>query len=140
MKNIEQSSAKIGFKLVEKCLSDENSKGASEEVRNIVNKAMGILQQNGIYAFFLWLEYNGQKNKQTEKIHYYSMVMLKEYDLTVEEVKVKLEDRVEQVKDLINKDFSIDELYFMKSILQKMLTYALYKAKSIVSTGDNNGK
>ncbi len=137
MNNIEQFSAKIGFDLVRECIKD--GKGTADEVRNVINKAMGILQQNGIYAFFLWLEYKAGKGEKAEeiyalKIHFYALIALGE------ELKNDWEEQVERVETLIaNKDYSIEKLYFMKSLLQKMLTYSLYKAKSKVSLGDKNG-
>jgi hypothetical protein len=114
MINLDYICAKIGQNLIVK--ADEN----------IFRKALGILQEDGVYAMFLWLE--NEDSEIREKLN--SL-------LNENEIKSKLLSNSESFPDdfkgfceqlqEVAKD--IDKLLFLKKILERTLTYALYHAK-----------
>lgn len=91
-----------------------------------LQKALGVLREDGVYAMFLWLE---DKDKKTRE---------KLMDLFNEDrIKRYLNDSsnfpdddfknfCEKLKDIAQ---DIDKLFFLKKILERTLTYALYHAK-----------
>jgi len=116
MTNLDYICAKIGQNLIVK--ADEN----------IFRKALGILQEDGVYAMFLWLE------KEDSKIRKKLNNLLNENEITsklLSDSKSFPDDFQEVAKD-------IDKLLFLKKILERTLTYALYHAK--IKEEENVGK
>lgn len=126
MTNLDYICAKIGQNLV------ENEKDKKE---NTLRKALGILQEDGVYAMFLWLE------KEDSKIRKKLNNLLNENEITSkllsdsksfpDDFKGFCEKLQEVAKD-------IDKLLFLKKILERTLTYALYHAK--IKEEENVGK
>jgi len=114
MTNLDYICAKIGQNLVVK--ADEN----------IFRKALGILQEDGVYAMFLWLE--NEDSEIRKKLN--SL-------LNENEIKSKLLSDSKSFPDdfkgfcekLQEVTEDIDKLLFLKKILDRTLTYALYHAK-----------
>lgn len=119
MINLDYICAKIGQNLVEET-KDIRTK------ERILRKALGVLQEDGVYAMFLWLE--NEDNEIRKKLN--SL-------LNENEIKSKLlSDSTSFPGDFkvfcvqlqeVAKD--IDKLLFLKKILERTLTYALYHAK-----------
>ena len=100
-----------------------------------LRKALGVLQEDGVYAMFLWLEKNASDvrkelvelfNKEDETTH----VKLSNYFLKSN--KSFSQDFDEFCNDLreVAKEKDIDKLLFMKKLLERTLTYALYHVKA----------
>ena len=97
-------------------------------LENNLRKALGVLQEDGVYAMFLWLE-NKDKKKDIRKI----LIGL----LNESEIKKYLlsnssnfsENFIEFCKYLQEVARDIDKLLFMKKLLERTLIYALYHAK-----------
>jgi len=112
---------------------DKNDSKKMKELENNLRKALGVLQEDGVYAMFLWLEKNASRvreklveffNKEDENTH----VKLSNYFLNGgEEFSQDFDDFCKNLQK-VAKD--IDKLLFMKKILERALTYALYHAKA----------
>lgn len=121
MINLDYICAKIGQKLLE----ETAGKDIKTKERNI-RKALGILQEDGVYAMFLWLE--SEDNKIREKLNNL---------LNENEIKNKLlsdsesfpNDFKEFCEKLQKVAEDIDKFLFLKKILERTLTYALYHSK-----------
>ncbi len=121
MINLDYICAKIGQNLVE-----ETAEKDIKTKERILRKALGVLQEDGVYAMFLWLE--NEDSEIREKLN--SL-------LNENEIKSKLLSNSESFPDdfkgfceqlqEVAKD--IDKLLFLKKILERTLTYALYHAK-----------
>jgi len=101
-----------------------------DKTENILRKALGVLQEDGIYAMFLWLEYE-DKNKQikirNKLIEMLNKPELKKYLLNdSDKFPTDFKDFCEKLKEFAQ---DLDKLFFMKKILERTLTYALYHAK-----------
>ena len=98
-----------------------------ERNESTLRKALGILQEDGVYAMFLWLEKenSGIRKKLTTELNGSDIV--KKYLLQNSEGF--RDDFKEFCKDLSELSQDIDKLFFLKKILERSLTYALYHAK-----------
>lgn len=92
-----------------------------------LRKALGILQEDGVYAMFLWLEKenSGIRKKLTPELNGSDIV--KKY--LFQNSEGFRDDFKEFCKDLSELSQDIDKLLFLKKILERSLTYALYHAK-----------
>lgn len=97
-----------------------------KELKNNLRKAIGVLQTDGVYAMFLWLEKN---DKQTRKVF---TKLLNEPELRKQLLNndKKFNEGFDKFcKDLQEVAENIDKLLFVKKLLERTLTYALYHAK-----------
>jgi len=100
----------------------------TKDSENNIRKALGVLQEDGIYAMFLWLE-DKDKNK---KIRQNLISLLNDNDIRKYLLKNSdgfpgdFKEFCKKLKDIAQ---DIDKLLFMKKILERTLTYALYHAK-----------
>lgn len=99
-----------------------------------LRKALGVLQEDGVYAMFLWLEKNASDvrkelvelfNKEDETTH----VKLSNYFLKSNK-SFSQDDFDEFCNDLREVAIDIDKLLFMKKLLERTVTYALYHARA----------
>lgn len=108
---------------------DKNDKKKVKELENNLRKALGVLQEDGVYAMFLWLE-DKDKSKEIRKI---LIKLLNESEI----IKYLLGDSdsfadnnfAEFCEKLREVARDIDKLLFMKKLLERTLIYALYHAK-----------
>jgi len=112
---------------------DKSDSKKMKELENNLRKALGVLQEDGVYAMFLWLEKNASRvreklveffNKEDENTH----VKLSNYFLG--ENKSFSPNFDEFCKDLREVAENLDKLLFMKKLLERTLTYALYHVKA----------
>ncbi len=103
IENLDFICAKYGEKLTE-VTSDEN----------LLRKSLGVLQEDGLYAFVIYLE--KEKNNIKEAIEKF-----------LEEGKVLKEN-----EDLKNQEIytNLHRLLMTKSVIEKMLIYAIYHIKA----------
>ena len=112
---------------------DKGDSKKMKELENNLRKALGVLQEDGVYAMFLWLEKNASDvrkelveffNKEDKK----TKVKLSNYFL--DSNKSFSQNFDEFCRNLQEVAINIDKLLFMKKLLERTLTYALYHAKS----------
>jgi hypothetical protein len=124
--NIDKTCAKIGFNIPQ-----------SKDSKNTIQKALGILMQDGIFAYIIWLESRGslkpsQNNideATAKKIHEESYLLLKQVNLLSDNTNyTKLKDKLTEVNGILE---DIHKMFLVKQVLERMLTYALYRAKSL---------
>ncbi len=107
---------------------DKKGSKKMKELENNLRKALGVLQEDGVYAMFLWLESKEGKNIRKILIGLLNEAEIKKLLLTnssnfPEEFSKFCEKLKEVAKD-------IDKLLFMKKLLERTLTYALYHTKA----------
>ncbi|MBP8944405.1 MAG: hypothetical protein KBG25_00650 [Paludibacteraceae bacterium] len=99
---------------------------AEDKKENILRKALGILQEDGVYAMFLWLE---KEDKSIRK----SLIDLLKDDEIKSYLNVDFHNNYEDFnafcKQLQEVAKDIDKLFFLKKILERTLTFALYHSK-----------
>lgn len=107
---------------------DKSDSKKMKDLENNLRKALGVLQEDGVYAMFLWLEKNA-KGVRKELIEFFNKEdELRKYFL--ESKESFSQDFDEFCKNLQEVAKDIDKLLFMKKLLERTLTYALYHAKA----------
>ena len=104
---------------------------AKQGDENNLRKSLGVLQEDGVYAMFLWIE-DKEKNNKEKNIRNILTKLLNEQEIkkfllgdsnSFEQEFTELCNNLQKVAN------DIDKLLFMKKILERALTYALYHAK-----------
>lgn len=101
---------------------------SDSKLENNLRKALGVLQEDGVYAMFLWLEKNASRVREKLVEFFNEEGKLSKYFL--ESKESFSQDFDEFCNDLREVAKDIDKLLFMKKLLERTLTYALYHAKA----------
>lgn len=92
----------------------------------LIRKSLGVLQEDGVYAFFLYL--SAQKKDYADATKKKAFELLKSVDVLMDvfgsETDI-LKALREQFKD------KLDELLLAKELLERTLVYARYHAKAL---------
>ncbi|NJK52089.1 MAG: hypothetical protein HC936_03385 [Leptolyngbyaceae cyanobacterium SU_3_3] len=114
----------------------------SSDVENTVTKALGVLQEDGVYACFVYLL---AKEKEPGKKVIEQMLDLLEglgfgWNKPVKENKVDLRPDVvlKHITDHVTQD--LERLLLAKETLEQMLIYARYGAKARQDADPENGQ
>lgn len=99
----------------------------NEKNENVIQKSLGVLQEDGVFAFYLYLK--SRETKKDEKAVSSSIQEKIEALLKHESIGLlKGPLHVDQLKSLGE---SLDDLLLAKTLIEKTLIYALYQAKSM---------
>jgi len=99
-----------------------------DNLENNLSKALGVLQEDGIYAMFLWLE---DKDKELRKnlnslLNHESIKKYLQKDKN-SNFPDDFKEFCNTLKDVLK---DLDNLFFIKKILDRTLTYALYHVRT----------
>jgi len=119
--------AHYGFKMMDKV---KEVFGDKSKVENHLQKSLGILQEDGVFAFFI---YQGAKgNKAGETLTCQSIELLKEVnimkDVTCEGDMIQ---KLNKIREALNREDRLDRLILAKKVLSRALTYAWYHARAL---------
>ncbi len=112
-----------------KKIADEvfvNSKKDKTKTENLITKSLGVLQENGVYAYFLYL--SSLKNNYPDSAKVEAFELLKQNDI-LKDVVGSGPDMLEAIREKFND--KLDELLFAKELLERTLVYARYHAKAL---------
>ena len=56
--NLDAIAADAGYKIVQGAFNSSTKKDKKSDAENWITKSLGVLQEQGLYAFFLYLEAN----------------------------------------------------------------------------------
>jgi len=95
----------------------------SKEHETIIQKSLGVLQEDGLFAFILFLE---SKNENiTSYIMEETAKILNETGLTEEANKKNIKENILKLTE------NIDDMFLAKELIEKTLVYARYHAKTL---------
>ena len=118
--NIYKKCAEHGFNICKDVTPD-----SAKEYENAIRKTLGVLTNDGIFAFIIWIESN-EGEKEYRAIKYQTSKFLSEI------IKDKFSGNPNNLRnEIINICDNIPQMFFIKQILEQMLTYALYRARSL---------
>ncbi len=117
--NLDKIAAEVGFELA------DNKKDSAKEFERTVTKALGILIEDGLFAYAIWLESEGE----TEIIN-------KSFKLLEDKTKLIKNDYTnnkEKLREAILEEIStsIEKTLLARQLLERMLVYARYRAKAL---------
>ena len=122
-KNLDILINKIGYMIVEEIKKKGNEK---TKYKNEIEKALGVLSNDGVYAFYVYV-----KSKKIDDVFLTKLNEISEIIKVYEKKKSK-----EQIKELNEQYFekiseNLNSLLFFREILEKILIYARYHAKAM---------
>jgi hypothetical protein len=122
-KNLDRLAAKYAQEVI------KNSKDKDIDIENTVTKALGVLQENGVYACFLYLM--AKEDEKREKVVVNNMLgLLDELNFGWGKPN-NPSDNKEVLEYIINKvTVDLERLLLAKETLEQMLIYARYGAKA----------
>lgn len=97
------------------------------KLENNLRKALGVLQEDGVYAMFLWLE-SRDKTVREELTSLLNEPEIKRYLLNDSE-RFDNNNFAAFCNNLAKVAKNIDKLLFIKKLLERTLVYALYHAR-----------
>lgn len=112
-----------------KCAQFGHDMAAQCEDETLINKCLGVLQEDGVYAFFLYLKSRSKTElKISEKISKKAYELLTQ-DYSFGRLKESNNDHLEFVRKKLGN--RLDDLFFAKELLERALVYARYHAKAL---------
>lgn len=112
MQNIDYLCAKYGQEIPEK-----------KEDRAFIQKALGVLQEDGLFAFMIFLEAREKKEEVVKKIKEKTESLLRDIGL-IPDSSIGVAKNIQEITKDINK------MLFAKNSIEKMLIYARYHAEA----------
>jgi hypothetical protein len=116
--NLDALCAEYGFKIAKKTKNDV-----------LITKALGVLQEQGVYAFFLFLQSRGSTEREA------ALSMVSDSGDLIAEIfdNLKSKDFQKDWSDILRKNIldNLDDLFLVLQLLEQTLIYARYHAKSI---------
>ena len=120
--NLDRISAVTGFHIVESFNQQEDF----EKLETTVNKALGILIEDGLFAYVVWLRSRGEKEKKyTKVIEEKSLELLKDKNISLTDKNDLMFAILDDILQYIQKTL------LARRLLERMLIYARYRAKSL---------
>ena len=116
MENLDAVINKVGYQLVKEI---ENTGKEKTKYKNEIDKALGVLSNDGVYAYYVYV-----KSKKIETIFLETLKSLKTY------CSISSEDNDWQ-NFFENLSEDLPSLLFFREILEKILIYARYHAKAM---------
>lgn len=108
------------------CIKHGQKLPRNKESERIIRKALGILQEDGLYAMFLWLEVNGSEIRK-KTINLFNEESIIRETLEINNDVPEFFGEFCKVLAKIAQD--LDKLLFLKKIFERIFIYALYHAK-----------
>jgi len=107
--------------------AQEISKIGDSNLESNLRKALGVLQEDGVYAMFLWLESKEGKNIRKILIRLLNESEIRKHLLTnSSNFPENFSKFCEKLRKIAQ---DMDKLLFVKKLLERTLVYALYHAK-----------
>lgn len=113
--NLDKECFKIGVGV----LNGITDKKKIKDWENKLQKSLGVLEEDGIFAFYIYLK---SENKQEDN------AILDKAIECLKLVSISVDNSAENWKRITN---DIDQLLLAKEVVEKMLIYARYYAKSL---------
>jgi hypothetical protein len=102
--------------------------GKAQDTENLVTKALGVLQENGVYACALFLYARTSDGKIAKEVSKQLLLMTDKLDLTPPEKPDEWRTGLKFVSDQICSD--LDRLLLVRQLWEQTLIYARYGAKA----------
>lgn len=126
--NLDQLCAQFGYQI-----ADETRRafGKAADAENHITKSLGVLQEDGVYAFFLYQQSRGEREKKGAKA-----LQEQAHALLAEQFAVFKSEQNSLVavrgdKKIRGLAENLDELLLAKRLLEQALIYARYHAKAL---------
>lgn len=120
--NLDQLCAKYGWEI-----ANQVHQAIGKQAENHITKSLGILQEDGVYAFFLYQVSRGAREKPgADKLKEQATYFLRKAGI---EAFRNIGDPLQAVREQLAND--LDQLLLAKRLLEQALIYARYHAKAL---------
>ncbi|MBW1928097.1 MAG: hypothetical protein JRJ13_02960 [Deltaproteobacteria bacterium] len=120
--NLDQLCAKFGW-----AMAEQVHEAIGKNAENHITKSLGVLQEDGVYAFFLYQASRGQREKSgADKLRDQAKKLLKQAGVKGFE---NVDEPLAAVREHLAGD--LDQLLLAKRLLEQALIYARYHAKAL---------
>ncbi len=125
--NLDRITAQIGFSIAESFKQKEDF----EKLETIVNKALGVLIEDGLFAYVVWLRSRSDREKRyAEAIENKSLELLKNKNINLTNKNNLMTAIIDDISKYIQKTL------LARQLLERMLIYARYRAKALQKGSD----
>lgn len=122
--NLDRLCAEYGYKIAEQVHS-----ALKKSAENHITKSLGVLQANGVYAFFLYQASRGKKEQPgAKKLITLAAELLNEKEVALLEETSEPLEAIRKAGGLAD---NLDDLLLAKRLLEQALIYARYHAKAL---------
>ncbi|MCI0722255.1 MAG: hypothetical protein L0338_25275 [Acidobacteria bacterium] len=125
MTNLDRLCAQSGWEIA-KQVQDTLGKGAE----NHITKSLGVLQEDGVYAFFLYQASRKREKDGADKLGEQSAKLLSEKTDLLPKGTTSAQQALKEIRDGQLAD-DLDQLLLAKRLLEQTLIYARYHAKAL---------
>ncbi|ACI21634.1 MULTISPECIES: type III-B CRISPR module-associated protein Cmr5 [Thermodesulfovibrio] len=130
MENLDRLCAEYGFRFAEQITEAFND---AKKAESLITKALNVLQEQGLYAFALFCESRGEKEKVgANKLEEITKELLKE-GLQV----IQGDELLEEIRKEDGLASDLDRLIFSIEVIESSLIYARYHAKALSKESEN---
>ncbi len=133
MQKLDRCCAQYGWQMAEQAKGKMDQDPKSRNAETLITKSLGVLQENGVYAFFLYLASRGKKEKEgAEAIKRLAAKLLRDVQIPAFHLN---SDPLEAVRGSNDGETcgladDLDNLLLTKRLLEQALIYARYHAKA----------
>ncbi len=140
--NLDRLCAHFGYKMCEQVGEAFQKDGKIDKAKteNLITKSLGVLQEDGVYAFFLYLASQVKPLKDNDKEEKFSIAARTLADkaaalLADDSLSLIPKSDYKQAMENIRKENgladNLDDLLLAKRLLEQALIYARYHAKAL---------
>lgn len=123
-RNLDRLCAEYGYQI-----ANEVYQAIGKNTENHISKSLGVLQEDGVYAFFLYQASRGKTEKPgADRLKEQATALLKEAKIKPLDTITDSLTAVRAKNGLAN---NLDELLLAKRLLEQALIYARYHAKAL---------
>ncbi len=126
-KNLDQLCAQYGYEIAKQV-----HQVLGKNAENHITKSLGVLQEDGVYAFFLYQVSRGEREKQgAEHLKEQATALLKKVEIQPFDAVLDPLEAVRGNKQIKGLADHLDQLLLAKRLLEQALIYARYHVKSL---------
>lgn len=134
--NLDQLCAQFGYEMcraVGDAFKTKEDKVDKARTENHITKSLAVLQEDGVYAFFLYQQSRGEREKKgAEALQKQAHALLAEqFAVFKDEQDSMVAVRGNKQKNRRGLAENLDELLLAKRLLEQALIYARYHAKAL---------
>jgi hypothetical protein len=133
-RNLDRCCAQYGWQMASEAKGKLDQDKKSRNAETLITKSLGVLQEDGVYAFFLYLVSRGKKEREgADVIKGLAAGLLKEAQIPAFQSYLDPLEAVRGGNDGKSRGLAddLDHLLLAKRLLEQALIYARYHAKAL---------
>lgn len=104
--------------------NNQNKEKILKEGENLIRKSLGVLQEEGPFAFVMFLQSKEERIKST---------IIDKCELLYDSIELIKTHKDSNLQDkLYNASGNIDKMFLVKRIIERCLIYALYRIRALI--------